>query len=164
MHISSHPGFFRPLCNLIGRTSLAVHGLNARRLGRSMAGKYLPAVLGSILALLWRHGRMIRSSPRHQNAPSLCARASWKQRWARPGSSRPSGGYRRWKAQHSAGAQRVGDIPQNANFAIKTSVVLNFLEANGVRVDSSSVALPPLAPADLADRAKTFTAFVYCHR
>ena len=33
------------------------------------------------------------------------ARASWQQRWPRPGSSRPSGGYRRREAQHGAYGQ-----------------------------------------------------------
>jgi serine protease Do len=60
--------------------------------------------------------------------------------------------------------KEVGDIPQNVNFAIKTSIVLNFLEANGVRVESNTASLPSLAPPDLAEQAKTFTAFVYCHR
>jgi serine protease Do len=60
--------------------------------------------------------------------------------------------------------KEMGDIPQNVNFAIKTSVILNFLEANGVRSVNNSVATPSIAPADLADRAKLFAVFLICHR
>jgi len=49
-----------------------------------------------------------------------------------------------------------GDIPQNVNFAIKSSVAATFLESNGVSfsVGAPGVAIPP---ADLADIGKAIS-------
>jgi S1-C subfamily serine protease len=60
-------------------------------------------------------------------------------------------------------AQVTGDIPQNVNFAIKSSVARNFLEANGVEfeVAPSGETIPN---ADIADRARRFTYLVECMR
>jgi S1-C subfamily serine protease len=60
-------------------------------------------------------------------------------------------------------AQVTGDIPQNVNFAIKSSVARNFLEANGVdfEVAASGETIPT---ADIADRARRFTYLVECMR
>jgi serine protease Do len=54
-----------------------------------------------------------------------------------------------------------GDIPQNVNFAIKGAVASTFLESNGVSVavGTDTTALPP---ADLADHAKSVSAFIAC--
>ena len=52
---------------------------------------------------------------------------------------------------------------QNVNFAIKAAVAINFLQAHAVQI-SSSTATPILSPADLADRAKTFTVFIICSK
>ncbi|MGH8338116.1 MAG: S1C family serine protease [Gammaproteobacteria bacterium] len=55
------------------------------------------------------------------------------------------------------------DIPQNVNFAIKASVALNFLDANGVpRQPSTALSNQVLTNPDLADRAKAFTLFITC--
>ena len=55
----------------------------------------------------------------------------------------------------------AGDIPQNVNFAIKASVVTTFLQDNGVNFQSGN-ASEPMKPADLADRAKSLSAFIEC--
>ncbi|WP_313899354.1 serine protease, partial [Methylobacterium sp. E-065] len=54
-----------------------------------------------------------------------------------------------------------GDIPQNVNFAIKGSLSAAFLESNGVAyaTGTDTAALPP---ADLAEHAKSLSAFVAC--
>jgi S1-C subfamily serine protease len=62
----------------------------------------------------------------------------------------------------AASLQRaVGDIPQNINFAIKSSVAQNFLEANGVRITEK-----PPGPAkrvkDIAAEAVAFTVLLAC--
>ncbi|SEE04914.1 Putative peptidoglycan binding domain-containing protein [Rhizobiales bacterium GAS191] len=54
-----------------------------------------------------------------------------------------------------------GDIPQNVNFAIKSSVAATFLESNGVSF-SAGVPGPTIAPADLADQAKAISMPVLC--
>jgi hypothetical protein len=59
-------------------------------------------------------------------------------------------------------AQATNDVAQNVNFAIKTSVLLNFLEANGVQYSTASTTLQHLQPADLADRAKSMSVLVSC--
>jgi serine protease Do len=58
-------------------------------------------------------------------------------------------------------AAHTDDVAQNVNFAIKTTVALNFLEANGVTPIMSSPG-QTLAPADLADKAKSFAVLVEC--
>src|SRR5258708_7576692 len=60
-------------------------------------------------------------------------------------------------------AQRTGDIPQNINFAIKESVLRDFLVANGVE-PVIATATPSLSAADIGDRAKTFTFLIECWR
>jgi serine protease Do len=53
------------------------------------------------------------------------------------------------------------DFPQNVNFAVKASIVVNFLDAN--RIDyalGSSNA--PLKSEDLADLAKSISVFILC--
>jgi len=61
-------------------------------------------------------------------------------------------------------ASAIKDIPQNVNFAIKSSVVLNFLEAHSVPHEQlqASPGGPSLSNPDLADRAKAFTLLVSC--
>ena len=54
-----------------------------------------------------------------------------------------------------------GDIPQNVNFAIKSSIVASFLEANGVGY-ATGAAAQPMQPADLADQAKGISVYVEC--
>jgi S1-C subfamily serine protease len=59
-------------------------------------------------------------------------------------------------------AQATNDVAQNVNFAIKASVLLNFLEANGVQYSTSNSTLQPLQPVDLADRAKSISVLISC--
>ena len=55
-----------------------------------------------------------------------------------------------------------GDIPQNVNFAIKASIVTNFLETNGASY-AQGAGTQSLPPADLADQAKAMSVFVECN-
>lgn len=57
--------------------------------------------------------------------------------------------------------QASGDLPQNVNFALKASVLQTFLEANGVEF-SSGATTSALKPEDLADQAKSISAFISC--
>ena len=57
----------------------------------------------------------------------------------------------------------TGDIPQNVNFAIKSSVVFNFLETNGVNL-AKSPARKATSIAEVSDKAKGFTFMVLCER
>lgn len=59
-------------------------------------------------------------------------------------------------------AAAIDDLPQNVNFAIKTSVLVNFLEAHGVLYTSSSTQ-SPLQPTELAERAKAISVFIQCN-
>jgi S1-C subfamily serine protease len=54
-----------------------------------------------------------------------------------------------------------GDIAQNVNFAIKSSIVASFLEANGVGY-ATGAAAQPMQPADLAEQAKGVSVYVEC--
>jgi hypothetical protein len=54
-----------------------------------------------------------------------------------------------------------GDIPQNVNFAIKASVVANFLQSNGIKYDLGT-STQQIQPADIADHAKEMSVFVEC--
>jgi S1-C subfamily serine protease len=54
-----------------------------------------------------------------------------------------------------------GDIAQNVNFAIKSSIAVSFLEANGVGY-ATGVAVQPMQPADLADQAKEISVYLEC--
>lgn len=54
-----------------------------------------------------------------------------------------------------------GDIPENVNFAIKASVVANFLQDNAVRFAIGEATQPMKGP-DLADEAKALSAFIVC--
>jgi S1-C subfamily serine protease len=54
-----------------------------------------------------------------------------------------------------------GDIPQNVNFAIKSSVAATFMESNGVSFSTGALGAT-LAPADLADQAKAISTPVLC--
>jgi uncharacterized protein len=58
-------------------------------------------------------------------------------------------------------AGAIQDIPQNVNFAIKSAVAANFLNAQAIGY-SEGVASAPLSTADLALRAKAFTVQLEC--
>jgi len=58
-------------------------------------------------------------------------------------------------------AKVTGDIPQNINFAIKGSVILEFLEANDVKY-LTRVPGQPLKVSEIAASAKEFTVIVRC--
>lgn len=55
-----------------------------------------------------------------------------------------------------------GDLPQNVNFAVRSSLAMGFLDANGVSYEIGTNSSPKLEPADLADRAKQASVFVVC--
>ena len=54
-----------------------------------------------------------------------------------------------------------GDIPQNVNFAIKASVVANFLQDNAIKFEIGEATQAMKGP-DLADEAKALSAFIVC--
>jgi S1-C subfamily serine protease len=58
-------------------------------------------------------------------------------------------------------AATTEDVAQNVNFAIKSSILENFLDANGVSYATGSVS-PPLQRADLAERAKSMAVLIRC--
>jgi trypsin-like peptidase/putative peptidoglycan binding protein len=51
------------------------------------------------------------------------------------------------------------DLAQNVNFAIKSALALDFLEANNISA-TMSVNMQPLPPADIADRARSFSVYI----
>lgn len=61
-----------------------------------------------------------------------------------------------------ATALASNDIPQNVNFAIKTTIALNFLEANGIEPPINVRTSEPMDGATLAEKAKEFTVQVAC--
>jgi serine protease Do len=54
-----------------------------------------------------------------------------------------------------------GDIPENVSFAIRASIVTSFLDANSF-VYAVGSAIQTMQSADLADQAKSMSAFVQC--
>lgn len=60
-------------------------------------------------------------------------------------------------------ASVTSDLPQNVNFAIKSTVALNFLEANGITASLDARMAEPLEPAAIAERARDFTVKVDCN-
>jgi serine protease Do len=59
--------------------------------------------------------------------------------------------------------QFAESVPQNVNFAIQSTIVVNFLAArNQTPKSDSSVTRPDLPPAEVADLAKKFTVQVHC--
>lgn len=60
-----------------------------------------------------------------------------------------------------AAARVTGDMIQNVNFAIKSSVALGFLESNGLKAADASKS-QALDPATIAEGAKEFTVLVTC--
>ncbi|MEX2296740.1 MAG: hypothetical protein WD715_04960, partial [Dongiaceae bacterium] len=59
-------------------------------------------------------------------------------------------------------AEATGDIPQNINFAIKTMVARNFLDANDIAYElAPSEAM--LTAADVAEQARQYTVLIECY-
>jgi len=57
----------------------------------------------------------------------------------------------------------TGDIPQNVNFALKSSVARNFLESNSIAYETAP-ARPALPTADIGERIKKATFKIECWR
>ena len=58
-------------------------------------------------------------------------------------------------------AAAIGSIPQNVNFAIKSTIAQVFLDANKIDYFTAEAG-PRLDPAQIMDRARGFTAYVQC--
>jgi serine protease Do len=56
-----------------------------------------------------------------------------------------------------------GDIPENINFAIKSSTAATFLQTNNIKYESAE-ASQLLQPADIADQAKSMSVFIDCQK
>jgi S1-C subfamily serine protease len=62
-------------------------------------------------------------------------------------------------------AQRIGDIPQNVNFAVKGAEAIDFLRRNGVQPEMGEASAPPLrSAAEVGDVAHPSTVFLRCMR
>lgn len=55
-----------------------------------------------------------------------------------------------------------GDLPQNVNFAIKSSIAQNFLDTNSITWVASTDGGKPLDAADVAERARQYTVRIQC--
>jgi serine protease Do len=55
----------------------------------------------------------------------------------------------------------IGRYKENVNFAIKSSIVTNFLDTNGASYIQGAT-MQPMQPADLADQAKAMSVFIEC--
>ena len=60
-------------------------------------------------------------------------------------------------------ASAIDDVVQNVNFAIKTSVLMNFLDAAGVSY-SARPRQNVLATADMAEQTRSFAVWISCVR
>jgi S1-C subfamily serine protease len=60
-------------------------------------------------------------------------------------------------------AEVTGSLPQNINFAIKSGIVREFLDANRVAYQNAS-SDTKLAPADVAERAIKSTVLIECSK
>jgi S1-C subfamily serine protease len=60
-------------------------------------------------------------------------------------------------------AAATNDLAQNVNFAIKASVAVSFLASNGIS-SSDGTLTSILQPADIAERAKSFTVLITCQK
>ena len=58
-------------------------------------------------------------------------------------------------------AEKIGEIPQGANFAIKSSIVRIFLDLNNVDYETAS-SRTPKTTTEVADEAQQFTLLVEC--
>ena len=56
---------------------------------------------------------------------------------------------------------QLGSIPQNVNFAIRTSIITNFLSVKGISPNTATLDRD-FSEADVAEIAKKFTVQVYC--
>ncbi len=65
------------------------------------------------------------------------------------------------KIDDLAVAKRTGSLPQNINFAIRASTLMNFLDANAISY-SSAISGEALGPTKVAERAAAASAQVAC--
>jgi serine protease Do len=59
-------------------------------------------------------------------------------------------------------ADKTGDVPQNVNFAIKSTVALGFVESVGLETREMKPDAPDLDKPSLARLAREFTFLVEC--
>jgi serine protease Do len=60
-------------------------------------------------------------------------------------------------------AAAINDVAQNVNFAIKTTVLTNFLDASGISYTTAGAG-QSLPPSDLAERAKSISVLIRCEK
>jgi S1-C subfamily serine protease len=60
-------------------------------------------------------------------------------------------------------AAAIEDVPQNVNFAIKTSVLMNFLDVNGINYATAGAG-QTMPSADLAEKARTISVLIECEK
>lgn len=60
-------------------------------------------------------------------------------------------------------AAETGDIPQNANFAVKEVFARTFMQANGVAPKSAGDGRPRLSTADIGDQLRAAVVHLTCH-
>lgn len=60
-------------------------------------------------------------------------------------------------------AAAINDVAQNVNFAIKTTVLTNFLDASGISYSTACVG-QSLPPSELAERAKSISVLIRCEK
>jgi S1-C subfamily serine protease len=61
-------------------------------------------------------------------------------------------------------ARLTGDIPQNVNFAIKVSTLVNFLEAHNIRYEPAEPAAAELPVTQRAERAEASSTQIECYK
>ena len=61
-------------------------------------------------------------------------------------------------------ARLTGDIPQNVNFAIKVSTLVNFLEAHNIRYEPADTAAVGLPVTERAERAEASSTQIECYK
>jgi S1-C subfamily serine protease len=61
-------------------------------------------------------------------------------------------------------ARATGDIPQNVNFAIKVSTLVNFLEAHNIRYEPAEAAATELPVTQRAERAEASSTQIECYK
>jgi S1-C subfamily serine protease len=61
-------------------------------------------------------------------------------------------------------ARATGDIPQNVNFAIKVTTLVNFLEAHNIRYEPADLAATALTVTDRAERTEASSTQIECYK